>query len=683
MNAETIKDFLISLGFDIDEAGGRKFESVVSGVTMNAIKMGAAVEAAALTVVGFTTKIANSLDRLYWQSQRTGATANNIRAIGYAFSQAGGSVEGFNGTLDNMARFLRSTPGAEGFLRNLGIQTRDAAGNLRDTAQLVTLVGDKLAKMPYYRANQYAQILGIDESTLLAMRRGVKGFTSDYQSMLQATGFDSQKAAEQSNKFMTQMRGLANLFGIMRDKIGGNLAGGLAGNLESFRKNILLNFPKIEGTITAVLKKVLSLADSIMTLVYRGVQGVGDLMRWWDRLDEKTKGLIKVLGGLLLAWRVLNSAFLKSPIGMITALIAALVLLYDDYQTWKEGGDSLIDWAKWQPSIEKAITAIKDVVYWFDKGATAIGGWDKALMAVAAYMGGRWALSMLSAVARVTRGFGPLLAAIAAVETFRKVTDIQEEAKKRGVSPADIIREKMAANDKEGESFTNNLLGKVGSWWDAARGALHAGNEGVLPSRGLIGRSSTPRGIRNNNPGNLNYVGQNGATLEDHATPRFARFNSAFEGFAALGKQIKAYYNGTSKAAGYQKLQSVEDIISRFAPASENNTQAYINKLSKMLGVGRGDSLNIQDPKVLATLMNGITQIENGKNPYAPEMVLKAAQSTLTTNDNRTSNTSSNNPVYNITVQGGGDPHETARLTGDAVEGVYRRQTRNMQTQVG
>ncbi|MGU9757013.1 hypothetical protein ACV1BL_05485 [Serratia marcescens] len=102
-----------------------------------------------------------------------------------------------------------------------------------------------------------------------------------------------------------------------------------------------------------------------------------------------------------------------------------------------------------------------------------------------------------------------------------------------------------------------------------------------------------------------------------------------------------------------------------------------------MLGVGRGDSLNIQDPKVLATLMNGITQIENGKNPYAPEMVLKAAQSTLTTNDNRTSNTSSNNPVYNITVQGGGDPHETARLTGDAVEGVYRRQTRNMQTQVG
>ncbi len=662
MNAETIKDFLISLGFDIDEAGGRKFESVVSGVTMNAIKMGAAVEAAALTVVGFTTKIASGLDRLYWQSQRTGATANNIRAIGYAFSQAGGSLEGFNGTLDNLARFLRSTPGAEGFLRNLGIQTRDAAGNLRDTAQLVTLVGDKLAKMPYYRGNQYAQILGIDESTLLAMRRGVKGFTSDYQSMLQATGFDSQKAAEQSNKFMTQMRGLANLFGIMRDKIGGNLAGGLAGNLESFRKNILLNFPKIEGTITAVLKKVLSLADSIMTLVYRGVQGAGDLMRWWDRLDDKTKGLIKVLGGLLAAWSVLNSAFVNSPIGIITALAATLIALYDDYQVWKEGGDSLINWGKWKPEIDAAMKGIKelrdsifsvgqeiakllniDLKSWSLKGDIAdltkqFGEFGKMMTMIGdlinALKDGNWSEVGRLGKALLSQGQGN-------PDALPAVTDSANSA-------ADWVKDKTGFDPRS-----------VGQW---IRGQFSGANE--------------PRGIRNNNPGNLNYVGQNGATLEEHSTPRFARFNSAFEGFAALGKQIKAYYNGTSKAAGYQKLQSVEDIISRFAPASENNTQAYINKLSKMLGVGRGDSLNIQDPQVLATLMNGITQIENGKNPYAPEMVLKAAQSAVGAGG-------SNSSVFNINVQGGGDPRETARLTGDAVEGVYRRQTRNMQTQVG
>lgn len=662
MNAETIKDFLISLGFDIDEAGGRKFESVVSGVTMNAIKMGAAVEAAALTVVGFTTKIASSLDRLYWQSQRTGATANNIRAIGYAFSQAGGSVEGFNGTLDNLARFLRSTPGAEGFLRNLGIQTRDAAGNLRDTAQLVTLVGDKLAKMPYYRANQYAQILGIDESTLLAMRRGVKGFTSDYQSMLQATGFDSQKAAEQSNKFMTQMRGLANLFGIMRDKIGGNLAGGLAGNLESFRKNILLNFPKIEGTITAVLKKVLSLADSIMTLVYRGVQGAGDLMRWWDRLDDTTKGLIKVLGGLLLAWRMLNSAFLTSPIGMVTALIAALVALYDDYQVWKEGGDSLINWGKWKPEIDAAMKGIKEL----RDSIFSVGQEIAKLLNIDLKS---WSLK--GDIADLTKQFGEF------GKMMTMIGDLINALKDGNWSEVGRLGKALLSQGRENPDALPAVTDSANSAADWVKDKTGFDPRSVGQwIRGQFSGANEPRGIRNNNPGNLNYVGQNGATLEDHATPRFARFNSAFEGFAALGKQIKAYYNGTSKAAGYQKLQSVEDIISRFAPASENNTQAYINKLSKMLGVGRGDSLNIQDPQVLATLMNGITQIENGKNPYAPEMVLKAAQSAVGAGG-------SNSSVFNINVQGGGDPRETARLTGDAVEGVYRRQTRNMQTQVG
>lgn len=663
MNAETIKDFLISLGFDIDEAGGRKFESVVSGVTMNAIKMGAAIEAAALTVVGFTTKIASGLDRLYWQSQRTGATANNIRAIGYAFSQAGGSVEGFNGTLDNLARFLRSTPGAEGFLRNLGIQTRDAAGNLRDTAQLVTLVGDKLAKMPYYRANQYAQILGIDENTLLAMRRGVKGFTSDYQSMLQATGFDSQKAAEQSNKFMTQMRGLANLFGIMRDKIGGNLAGGLAGNIESFRKNILLNFPKIEGTITAVLKKVLSLADSIMTLVYRGVQGAGDLMRWWDRLDDTTKGLIKVLGGLLLAWRMLNSAFLTSPIGMVTALIAALVALYDDYQVWKEGGDSLINWGKWKPEIDAAMKGIKEL----RDSIFSVGQEIAKLLNIDLKS---WSLK--GDIADLTKQFGEF------GKMMTMIGDLINALKDGNWSEVGRLGKALLSQGRENPDALPAVTDSANSAADWVKDKTGFDPRSVGQwIRGQFSGANEPRGIRNNNPGNLNYVGQNGATLEDHATPRFARFNSAFEGFAALGKQIKAYYNGTSKAAGYQKLQSVEDIISRFAPASENNTQAYINKLSKMLGVGRGDSLNIQDPQVLATLMNGITQIENGKNPYAPEMVLKAAQSAVGAGGG------SNSSVFNINVQGGGDPRETARLTGDAVEGVYRRQTRNMQTQVG
>jgi hypothetical protein len=43
----------------------------------------------------------------------------------------------------------------------------------------------------------------------------------------------------------------------------------------------------------------------------------------------------------------------------VVALAAAIVLLYQDYQTWKRGGDSLIDWGKWEPGITAASKGIE------------------------------------------------------------------------------------------------------------------------------------------------------------------------------------------------------------------------------------------------------------------------------------------------------------------------------------
>lgn len=318
MSADTIKDFLVSLGFDIDEAGANKFEAVLKGVTANVLKLGTVVEGAALSIYGFTTQIANGLDNLYWASQRTGASVAGIKALGYAASQTGGSAEAAKSSLESLSRFMRNNPGAEGFLNRLGIQTRDAQGNMRDTAAVFTSVGQQLSKMPYYRANQYAQMLGIDENTLMAMRRGLGSFNADYQSMLQKTGFNAERAAEQSNQFMTSMRGLTGLFGILRDKIGSNLAGGLSGDIDNLRKNLLDNFPKIEGTLTKTIKGILWLADAFGRMAYRVIQGAGEVIEWWKKLDAGSKQFLEILGAVLIAWRLLNSAFLMSPIGMIT-----------------------------------------------------------------------------------------------------------------------------------------------------------------------------------------------------------------------------------------------------------------------------------------------------------------------------------------------------------------------------
>lgn len=470
MNAETLKDFLISLGFKVDEAGARKFDAVVAGTTLKAIELGVKVEAAALSVVAFTAKIASGLDDLYWASQRTGATVEGIKQIGYAVSQVGGSVDGARGSLENLARFMRNNPGAEGFLNRLGVQTRDASGNMRDMATIFTGVGQRLSSMPYYRANQYAEMLGLDENTLMAMRRGIGQFSGEYTAMAKAIGYNADVAAVSSNKFMTSLRSFGLMAGMARDKIGSSLADGLAGSLDRLRRQILDNFPKIEGAITGTVKRILWAGEMVGRVIYRLIQAASDIRSWWSGLDRDSQKLIEALGGLLVAWRLLNAAMLASPITWVLAFAGALLLLYDDYRTWKEGGKSLIDWKQWEPAIEKA----KAAILWLRGKLLGlkddVGGWQNAFEVLATFVAGSWAARMLLGIAKVGRGFSPILAAMAAISAWDKIGQIQDEAKREGKDVGQYLVDRM--NQKQGSTDgllggANQALNRLYSWWDS------------------------------------------------------------------------------------------------------------------------------------------------------------------------------------------------------------------------
>ncbi|BEJ35569.1 hypothetical protein OIPHN330_41890 [Citrobacter freundii] len=661
-NADTIKDFLVSLGFDIDQAGANKFEAVLKGVTANVLKVGAVVEGAALSIVGFTTQIANGLDKIYWASQRTGASVQGIKALGYAASQTGASAESAMSSLEGLAGFIRSNPGAEGFLNRLGVQTRDASGKMRDTAAIFTGVGQKLNNMPYYRAKQYAQMLGIDENTLIAMRRGMNGFTADYQSMLQKTGFNADKAAVQSNKFMTSMRGLTSLFGIMRDKIGSNLAGGLAGSLDSLRRRILDNFPKIEDTLTKVIKGVIWLANAFTRMAWRVIQAAGSVIEWWKKLDDGSKKFLMTIGAILIAWRLLNAAFLKSPIGLITMLILAIGLLYDDYQTWKEGGKSLIDWGKWKTEIDQAVKMIGDL----KKTVTDL---TKALAKLLGIDPKSWSLkwdfsnfiSQMGEFGKMLNMIADLLNAIkdgnwAQAASIGKQLLNQGSGQPSATPAVEDSANRSADWVKENLGFDPRSVGRtIRGWFGDDEPDQHAQS------------AKAPRGIRNNNPGNIDFRGQSGATLE-RPGGRFARFETAYDGLKALSRQLMRYFEG--KTTG-KPLQTLNDIISTWAPGNENNTGAYIAQLSKMMGVAPDAILNLKDPQVMSSLMNGIIHHENGRNPYPSELVRMAAGGGASQNIQQET-------VINI--HGVSDPREAANITVERQKNVNSQLTQQLRT---
>lgn len=652
MNAETIKDFLVSLGFQIDDAGARKFDSVVLGTTLQVVKLGAAVEATALSVVAFTAKIASGLDNLYWMSQRTGATVNGIRQIGYAVSQMGGSVEAARGSLESLSRFMRNNPGSEGFLNRLGVQTRDASGNMRDMASIFTGVGQKLSNMPYYRANQYAQMLGIDESTLMAMRRGLGQFNQQYTQMAKAIGFSADQAAISSNKFMTSLRAFGQMAGMARDKIGSSLAEGLSGSIDTLRKQIVDNFPKIEQTITSGVKGILWMAEVIGRVVYRLIQAAGDIREWWNTLGKSTQQLIETLGALVLAWRIVNSAFLTSPIGRIIALGLAILSLYDDYKTWQAGGKSLIDWEKWQPGIDSA----KKALDWFTDKLNKLNNgtltWKGTLQSLSDFMKGDWSKSINDAIASVNRAFGGFLTQI---------------GQKFANSPFwKTLQRLHIVNEKDTQDMLNFFSGEGGK--PAATAAPEKmpgeddGPEAIYPVDGPASQyaQSLKRGERNNNPGNLNFAGQAGAMLE-RSGGRFAKFQSAYDGLRAMARQLMLYAK--------RGINSVEGIISTWAPSSENNTGAYVNAISSRLGVDPKAALNLQNPQVLSQLMNGIIHHENGRNIYSSELVSRAASGAASPTVNQETN---------IHIHGVSDPERAGSSVAERQMGVNSRLTQQL-----
>lgn len=661
MNAETIKDFLVSLGFRVDDAGAKKFGSVLAGTTANVIKMGLAVEGAALSVVAFTAKIASGLDNLYWASQRTGATVQGIQSIGYAVSQVGGSVDAARSSLESLSRFIRNNPGAEGFLNRLGVQTRDASGNMRDMAAIFTGVGQKLSSMPYYRANQYAQMLGIDENTLMAMRRGVGQFSAQYSEMVKAIGFNADQAALSSNRFMTSLKSLGEMARMARDKIGSNLADGLAGQIDNLRKKIIENFPKIEVTITKVIKGILWLGEIVGRVAFRIVDGVGDIIEWWGKLDAETKTLIEVIGGLVVAMRILNSTFWMSPIGLITGLIVALGLLWEDYKTWKEGGNSLIDWEKWQPAIDKAkdaITWLRDHLLELKDG---VGGWQNALEILGTFIAGVW-------VSRVLGAFG-------------KISGLPVPPWLKGwMAYAAYLysdRENIGASAKSSWDYTKQNIGDSLRWLGidtdfgrnphTVKGAnIQSDIPGAEPEQYA---QATKRGERNNNPGNINFAGQAGASLE-RPGGRFARFETAFDGLRALARQLMLY-------AG-RGINSVEKIISTWAPASDNNnTTAYIRAVSQRLGVDPRAALNMSDPQTMSALMSSIIQHENGRNIYSRELINKAAVAGIS---GKVTEVNQQNTYH---IYGGGDPHAVGNEVARRQQSANAQVMRSNQVRVG
>ena len=129
------------------------------------------------------------------------------------------------------------------------------------------------------------------------------------------------------------------------------------------------------------------------------------------------------------------------------------------------------------------------------------------------------------------------------------------------------------------------------------------------------------RGERNNNPCNIRisnapWLGKANPSQD----PAFEQFDEVQHGIRAAANLFLSYH----KLYG---LSTVTQLISRWAPSNENDTDSYVADVCSRMGVGAGDSLDLTDTSVLSSLVSAVIWHENGENPYSTDEINAACAS--------------------------------------------------------
>lgn len=127
-------------------------------------------------------------------------------------------------------------------------------------------------------------------------------------------------------------------------------------------------------------------------------------------------------------------------------------------------------------------------------------------------------------------------------------------------------------------------------------------------------KNEIPRGLRNNNPGNIRRnadVFQGEKTSSDK---NFKQFTGMAYGYRAIFKILSNYYRNYS-------LKTIRQMIGRWAPENENNTSAYVSLVSSYAGIGPDDIVDINNREQMIRIVSGMSKAENGREADMSDVI--------------------------------------------------------------
>lgn len=291
--ADTLREYLVSLGFRVDDASWRKYVGYVASAGRTTAELGSTAVEAATAIEVAVARVARQYESLYYVSQRTGQSANYIQAAGFAYRQMGLSAGAAVDAIEGVAAAMRTTPGLSAMFGG-ATKPEDIVERLRGLAQS--------SAAGYAVAARMAGMAGIPEQTFLHfMKFGPqeKAAADEYKTRLQEAGIDADKFADRVSKG--------------------------------------------EGSFTWALNKMESEFDILGTRIaidwidptQHGIEVVQEVVHWFNEWDKATSGvigkissLVVTLGGLFGVEKILSKLLQRIGLGSggtITGRVLGLV----------------------------------------------------------------------------------------------------------------------------------------------------------------------------------------------------------------------------------------------------------------------------------------------------------------------------------------------------------------------
>ncbi len=241
-SASVLREYLIALGWKIDDKGKKKFDSAIQGTEKVANDLTKQLFAVGAATTAMVASFAYNMEKLYYASKRIKASVGNIQAMQFGAEQIGISGETMLASLEGMAKSIRNNPGILALIKSFGIQVegRDLSDVMRDTVKV-------LGTMPHFVGAQFAALFGMDEQTFMHMRDNMgelEAAAERRKEMAKGMGVDSEQAALASKELLNAWRGVFEQAKLFKDVLAISLLP-LAKEMADVTSSVLKDWAKI------------------------------------------------------------------------------------------------------------------------------------------------------------------------------------------------------------------------------------------------------------------------------------------------------------------------------------------------------------------------------------------------------------------------------------------------------